>query len=50
MDVDRLEEVRQDHTNRTETLDVISYATALSLWHVEGWLKEVASLSGDARS
>jgi hypothetical protein len=47
----RMEEIehRADGTTRSiEGRQVVSYGMALSLWHVEDWLKEVAPLSGHA--
>ena len=40
--------VTDGHTHSVEGRQIMSYAMALSLWHVEEWLKVVTPLSGHA--
>lgn len=40
--------VAEGHTHSVEGRQIISYGMALSLWHVEEWLKVVTPLSGHA--
>ena len=46
---EQITEQSAEHKHTVESRRIISYGMALSLWHVEPWLKEVAPLSGDQR-
>jgi len=46
---EEVEQIAPEQTRTTTARRIVSYGMALSLWHVEEWLREVAPLAGNAR-